>query len=200
MLPLIDRLKAVKPDTILAMIEQKFYENDNYRNKSEWTSDGNCYEWYYATGKLFQPKHILEIGVRFGYSVYAIALGAGKVKVIDGWDTEEYVKGSNEIAQNAIAERLPNTKVVVRNINSQGVESLGRSYDLISIDGDHSVQGTLHDLRLSLGKCKVVITDDYDFLGSVKEAVDKFLEENIDAIAEWCYIPSYRGTIVIVYK
>jgi predicted O-methyltransferase YrrM len=192
-------IEQVKPKSILEHIDEDFYVNDHQQGQRVYT-DGNCYEWYYAIGAFFKPKSILEIGVRFGYSLMALAK-ASNAKVLHGYDTEEYVKGSNEIATNLIRDRIsPKAEVKIENLNSQNIQSLNRPYDLISIDGNHSHNGTLHDLYLTKDKCKVVIVDDYDFLGSVTTAVDKFIADNYDAIENWVYIPSFRGTIVIVYK
>jgi predicted O-methyltransferase YrrM len=140
-------LEAAKPKSILEFIDEDFYVNDHKQGEPVYT-DGNCYEWYYAAGAHFKPKSILEFGVRFGYSLMALAK-ASNAKVLHGYDTEEYVKGSNEIATNLIRDRIsPKAEVKIENLNSQNIQSLNRPYDLISIDGNHSHNGTLHDLYL----------------------------------------------------
>lgn len=192
-------LTKVKPELITTLIDQAFYELDNKRNKHEWTSDSNCYEWYVAVGRYFKPVKILEIGVRYGYSLMALAIGAN-AKVLKGYDIEEYEPGSNARAVEAISQRLKGAKVSIELCNSQELTELPEQFDLISIDGDHSYAGTLHDLELTLGKCKVAVIDDYDFLGDVTRAVDHFLTTYKQAIQVALYIPSYRGTYVIVYR
>jgi hypothetical protein len=160
-----------------------------------------CFEYYYQIGHVFKPKSILEIGVRYGYSLISIILGSKKVTYAEGWDTEEYVKGSNAIALEFILARVPKAcKVQIQNIDSQKTLRLPRKYDLISIDGDHTQKGTYHDLCLTVNRSKVVVVDDYDFMGSVRRAVDQFYKDRNSIIQERIYLPSYRGTIVFVYK
>lgn len=194
-----EAIAKLKPLNINDLIDQAFFSLDNKRNKSDWTSDGNCYEWYIAIGDYFRPEKILEIGVRFGYSLMALGLGS-KAKELTGYDTEEYEPGSNDRAQAAISERLRGARVKIEKIDSHSLAGLTEHYDLISIDGDHCYAGTLEDLELTVGMCHVVVIDDYSFLGDVKRAIDHFLDTRKEYIAHSIFLPSYRGTYVIIYK
>ena len=71
---------------------------------------------------------------------------------------------------------------------------------MIHIDGAHSSDEKMHDLKLTLGRCDVVIVDDYDFIPAVREAADEFVNEQRKYILNTHYIPSCRGTLIIEYK
>jgi hypothetical protein len=49
--------------------------------------------------------------------------------------------------------------------------------DLAHIDGDHSFDGCLSDLRLLAGRATWLLVDDYRLIGAVREAVDQFLAD-----------------------
>lgn len=152
---------------------------------------GNYYEWYYSIARTCQPKSILEIGVRFGYSMCFMALALDSV-YLEGWDIESYTAGSNTIAENNVRSLGYEAKIL--NKNSQDVKDLDRDYDLVHVDGDHSCAGTLHDMNLVWRHCKCMVVDDY-YVPDVKKAVDEFLAFN--KMGEVAFIDSARGTVVI---
>lgn len=188
------------------IIDKGMYIHDEDMYRSHGIKNNNpdgkaCYEYYYRVGEFYKPKSILEIGVRFGYSLLTLIKGSGHVSFAEGWDTEEYVPESNSTAGKLIYSRVPaTTEIYLNRVDSQQVHKLNDFYDLISVDGNHDEDPTYHDLSLTVGHCKVVIIDDYDFLGSVTRGVNRFIEEYSEAIEKWCYLPSFRGTIVIQFK
>lgn len=138
----------------------------------------NYYNYYYSYGLHFKPKNIFEIGVRNGYTAYYLLLGSNAQK-FRGIDLETYVIGSNDFAIKLIKKVCENS--IITYGNSHDLTSLDEKYDLIHIDGDHSYQGKIQDLELSLNNISdngVIVVDDYnDNVGKeVKNAVDYFVE------------------------
>ena len=77
---------------------------------------------------------------------------------------------------------------------------IDKNYDLIHIDGSHIYEDKVHDLKLTLGRCNVVVIDDYDFIDDTKKAVDEFIDLNRKYILNVTHVKSFRGTMVIEYK
>ena len=113
---------------------------------------------------------------------------------------------SNKIAylklHELLQDKIPGNKIELNIMtkNSQLVEYLPKFYEMIHIDGSHIAHEKLHDLKLTIGRCNVVIVDDYDFIPSVKQITDEFVEENKQYILNTNHIKSFRGTLVIEYK
>jgi len=196
-----NEILKLKPKSIFDVVDESFYFEKNIRVHEEYIKGGNYYEVYYAISKHFQPSSILEIGVRFGYSLYPMIKASDSLKFARGYDIDEYEKDSVNIAHKAIESRIDSDiDFEIQIQDSQQLTELDRSYDLIHIDGNHTYEGKVHDLRLTLGKSKVVVVDDYNFLPHVKQAVDFFVKENQDKIEKTDLIESFRGTFLIVYK
>ena len=176
--------------------------------------DARNYEVYFALAKYYKPTTLLEIGVRFGYSFVSLIKGAeGSIKLAHGFDTDEYEENGLAIALSRLKRIVPeDVDLQLFNTNSQDILALDRSYDLISIDGDHFYNSKLHDLALTVGKCKVVVVDDYMEERArapfsqyqppfpIKTAVDKFVEEHKDKIKDHFLVESLRGLYIIEYK
>jgi predicted O-methyltransferase YrrM len=157
----------------------------------------NYYEHYYAIAKLFRPRSILEIGVRLGYSLSSMAAGSDIVDYIEGWDNGSYMPMWREYAERALALVTGKMAIGVNLLmqNSQAITKLLRSFDLIHIDGDHSMAGALHDMELCSGHFKVLVVDDYTF-PEVKTACDEFVTRHRAELTEHFIIPSHQGTFV----
>lgn len=110
-----------------------------------------------ASVNLIHPKNYLEIGVRRGRSICAVASSAPKVNIyaFDIW-ISEYAGNSNpgpEFIIRELKKFLYNKPVTFVNGNSH--ETLPHffseypeiKFDLITIDGDHTEKGALLDLR-----------------------------------------------------
>lgn len=196
----MEEILALKPDSIFNVANNEVFIEKNDGSHADYMHCGNYYEIYYAIGKYYQPESILEIGVRYGYSLYSMMAACDNLKYVRGYDIDEYTCGSIEKANELISSVIPDTiDFLVENKDSQKVETLDRFYDLIHVDGDHSYNGKVHDLDLTKGKCKVLIIDDYNHIGDVKSATDKFVSENEDIIKRHFGIGSMRGTYVIEF-
>jgi len=143
-------------------------------------------EYYskYTVAKNLNPKLIVEIGVRAGYSAYSFLSACPKTKYIgyDIWQGE-YSKLPQIVAK-AWAEQILkpfNAQLYVK--DTQLVRALSEvgvydKVELAHIDGDHSYYGTLHDLRLVSRSTFAthMLIDDTSFIEDVLRAVKCFVE------------------------
>jgi len=139
----------------------------------------NYYNFYYSYGRHFKPKNIYEIGVRTGYTAYFLLLGSKALKY-RGIDLETYKVDSTKLALKLLKQVCNNIDISI--CDSHTLKALDEKYDLIHIDGDHSYDGKIQDLELSLNNLSdngVIIVDDYNSkLGvEVKKATDFFVNK-----------------------
>lgn len=193
---IISSIIEQKPDSIHDVIPSEFFTKyDRY----DYVWSGNCFEWYWAIGKVLQPKSFLEIGVRFGFSFLPTIQASEACEYALGWDLETY--GNNAIARlNIETYYKGNATWEIQKVDSQRVDELPQRFDLISIDGCHDFGCKIHDLKLCIGKCDYVILDDYDYHDSVRCATNSFLEQNAEHIEWSAYLPTFRGSQLIKFK
>lgn len=140
-----------------------------------------------------QPRTIVEIGVRAGYSAFAMLSAAPDAKYL-GIDIRTNAHGGliggHEHAAR-ILERFPNAEFL--HADSQEMRVLPwEGIDLIHIDGDHSYEGCLHDLNLALDSGVTwALVDDTDYLRQVRKAVHEYIGERQDV--EWFH-DGHRGS------
>jgi hypothetical protein len=145
--------------------------------------------WRRYYGTLFDlaselhPRRVCEIGVRAGYSAFAI-LSANPEAVMLGIEadldeaTENTHWGCKGLHHHAETILAPfDYQLLIA--NSHSIERLPRC-DLIYIDGDHTFDGCLADLRLAERSTDTILVDDYDSISSVREACDRFAAERPD--------------------
>ncbi len=193
---IIQQIYDAKPASIHDVIPSEFFTKyDSY----DYVWSGNCFEWYWALGKVLNPTSFLEIGVRFGFSFLPTIQTATNCKYALGWDLETY--GNNDIAIRNISEYYHGDCVWdIQHVDSQMQMSFPQFFDLVSIDGCHDYECKIHDLKLCIGRCNYVILDDYDYIPQVRQAVDDFLKTFPEHI-EWNeYIPTFRGSQLIKFK
>lgn len=135
------------------------------------------YAQIFNVAQKLQPKTILEIGVRAGYSAFTM-LCAVPTADYTGWDADRGDYGGS-VGYVALAERLlaPFSAVVQRR-DSQAERSLEYPVDLAHIDGDHSYEGCYHDLELCATGARHILVDDYEYIRPVQAAVDHWLVKN----------------------
>lgn len=168
------------------------------------------YVWYWRIGKKYQPKTLVEIGTRFGYSLRAMFLGS-----IEGYgisrsvapppprnlraytfDDERDHSGSNDYTRAHMAtlgvDMIP-TKINTRELKSL---NLPEQVDLGHVDGDHTTQGAYEDCGLvweAIRPGGIMVVDDIK-APLVKEGVDRWCAEK-GIFPE--YLECYRGLYLI---
>ena len=190
-----------KVGSIFEKIDSGFFFERDIPQHAEYIRSGNYYEWYYAFGAYYKPKTILEIGVRFGYSLLSMIVGSPSVEYVRGWDIDCYSADSHNVANSAIRSRIKDgIDFSVDVVNSQELTELPQFFDLIHIDGDHSYEGKVHDLELCIGKCRVMVVDDYWHHQPVQQAVNDFLMKHYGKIQTAHIVPTHRGAAVIEFN
>ncbi|MGE3342320.1 MAG: class I SAM-dependent methyltransferase [Vicinamibacterales bacterium] len=161
------------------------------------------YPYLNALARDFKAERVLEVGVRFGYSAVAFIHG-NSVREYVGLDYDLYdPTSSTRSRENLDALRQQqHVDVTLLKVDTQSLDSLdllgGRRFDFIHIDGDHSYEGALTDLRnfwnvLSVGGHMLV--DDSIFYGAVRQACVDFAQEVNEPHFD---VKTYRGTWVFL--
>jgi len=166
------------------------------------------YEYYrtkYAIALAARPHNICEIGVRWGYSAFSFLYAAPTARYT-GYDiiagTHGGAKGIDTFPHVAglLHDNFPAADIRLVHADTRALVSLTGPFDLIHVDGDHSVEGCTHDLQLALAACEpggTIVVDDYDYIKGVKRAADEFCQQRRGDIAETRAVRSLRGELVI---
>lgn len=176
-----------------------------------WLTASSYYPTYYQVFKQLAERHgklrILEIGVRTGYMgvVFARAT-AGRQCFYVGLDPNLYVTNGLELAASsfrAIQQECEGFEFALIEGYSWD-EMLKRSlaytgpFDIVHIDGDHSLPGKLNDLDLArylIRPGATVLVDDYDHHSIVADAVRRALA--LEWYREFEYVETIRGLAVL---
>lgn len=161
----------------------------------------NYYHHYFDIIKKFNVKSVVEIGVRGGYTAYAMLSANPKMKFL-GYDIDKpnpygYVPNLFDYAKNMLPERFPEANIELLKMDTQKLKTLPGKFDLAHIDGEHSFEGCLHDLKLCTPHVRIILADDYDYVTSIRKAVDTFLQETGFSSE---YLATYRGHMLIFTK
>lgn len=192
-----DKPKDTKGDVIhpkyFPPIERPMQERANWWKTHGVVKDPDeKYPWYWAVAKQVKPLLICEIGLYMGYSAMAMAKGAiaggveqkpGHNVTVNGFDNEQYVKGSVEWCRAGFMEEgiACNFAVLdtqsVDNLQEQGISMI----NLFHVDGDHSEESCRHDLELAErsmvprpGRKAYILVDDCAWTLGVRNAVTDF--------------------------
>lgn len=129
----------------------------------------------FDVSRLAKPRVIAEIGVRAGYSGLAMLLAAPEARYI-GFEADKGTFGGVQgFTAAAVPRVLAGFKHEIRYVDSQTLSRIDDEIDLFHVDGDHSYDGTMHDLELAWACSQYVLVDDYDFIRPVQAAVDHFI-------------------------
>ena len=162
------------------------------------------YPVLFRIGQIFRPRRLCSIGVLFGWSAIAISRGCedvgGSLESLCLVDASSAYPGSSDIAADNVRRCLPKCEVTRLDLDSTSAEceremkSLA-PFDMIEVDGGHTTEVALPDLRLAwscLVCGGVLIADDVQ-LRPVLEAIKVFSRE-IDQ--PFVGIPSSHGTAI----
>lgn len=154
------------------------------------------YKVKYDIAKRFNPKTILEIGVRAGYSAYSF-LSACPTARYTGIDAENKTHGGQGGPWMWYAqELLEKFDAKFKQADSQKLDKIDGTYDFIHIDGDHTTAGLLHDLEIcwpAMNNGGVILVDDYDYIKDVAKGCDIWAKK---PGVKREYVKSLRGEIL----
>jgi len=178
------------------------YEHDKITNlKKRHKEIREYYRIKNAIASYLQPKSILEIGVRAGYSAVAFLSAVPTVSYL-GIDAENGqhggTKGYMEIAKKMLTANFPQAKMEFLKAYSHSpkVRSIlkDKIFDMAYVDADHSYKGCLYDLELVAHRARYILVDDITFIASVGRACKYFLEKKK---YKHIYMESLKGECLI---
>lgn len=195
----IGRDMARSPLQDRAVLRDLIQESDRGYDFVE--SDNN-YGWWWWLGFHHNPKTILEIGVRFGYSLWAVTQGTRQNPAemkFHLYDAEldadvEPLKVCEKWFHSHGYRNLTINRVNTRTLTQLEVPEL---VDFASVDGDHSEAGAYADCCLVwevLRPGGLMVVDD-TLPGSVRDAVERFARERN---VPWGFLPSLRGIHILL--
>lgn len=158
------------------------------------------YKTKYAIAKVLKPSKILEIGVRYGYSIRAF-LNASPDSCVLGIDNNSDTFGGQSGALDWAKKNLSsyNFEVIVE--DSQSLSSYpGGFYDLIHVDGQQDGGGTFHDLSIAVKQARWVLVDGYFWTSENFREANEFLLRYKDVIEFSISIPGYAGELLVRVK
>jgi predicted O-methyltransferase YrrM len=160
----------------------------------------DSYRFYHAIGMTFKPETLLEIGVRFGYSIKSMAIGSGRLKMAYGFDSEYDLEGSLEIARKNLVPVVPDLRLV--KCDTQTVNTLGLTdlVDVAHVDAWHTNDGCYHDCLLAEQCLKdggILLIDDVGDNEHVRECADRFCRER-NLVPQ--LLNCYHGMYVVPFR
>jgi 2-polyprenyl-3-methyl-5-hydroxy-6-metoxy-1,4-benzoquinol methylase len=155
------------------------------------------YQLKAAIAAVLQPKSILEIGVRYGYSAAAFLHGSPSASYL-GIDIDADSFGGHHNAIAWAKKILAGSRAEFLVADSQTMTRFpGTVYDLIHIDGQQDGDGTYHDLELAVQQGRYVLVDGYFWTTTNFASVNEFLMRHKDAIEFYSVVPGYAGELLI---
>lgn len=155
------------------------------------------YRLKWAIARVLQPKSILEIGVRYGYSAAAFLDACPDARYLGiDLDSNEYggVEGAIRWAQEI--SRSHNAEFIVGNTQSM-TRLPGGTYDMIHVDGQQDGEGTWHDLALAIEQSRWILADGYFWTDLNFLSASYFLYRYRDLLESYGVIPGYAGELLI---
>lgn len=197
----------MKIEEMWEILNKYIYDNDhpNYiKRYGPNYMDGFRRQFYekFNIAALYNPKSLLEIGVRGGYSAFAMVSACPDCSYL-GIDNNSNLHGGTvgyyEKALAMMKKYFPYNDIKVEIHDSQKLESLPPC-DMLHVDGDHSYKGCMHDISIGLPTSKVIVVDDYDYVSEVRNACDDFKKQHPDLNCyEWSD-GGFRGNFIIETK
>lgn len=150
----IDLMNALTPDDYTSFLTE-YYADGLRRFSSEWRY-ADIVTVLLCLSEIIRPRTYLEIGVRRGRSVAAVASVSPSCSLVlfDMW-MQNYAGMENpgpEFVQKELARIGHNSSVKFIDGDSHAtlpaffIESPDATFDLITVDGDHSMEGAIQDL------------------------------------------------------
>ena len=152
----------------------------------------------YAVARALQPKSILEIGVRFGYSARAFLEASPRASYL-GIDnrSEEFGGGGPDAALWAVRILAPYDAKFIEGDSQQMTSFPGQHYDLTHVDGQQDGEGMYRDLWKAFDCSTFVLLDGFTWTRKNYEGVSRFLLDRRRDIDYYFVIPGYAGELLI---
>ena len=143
-----------------------------------------------------QPEVIIEIGVRCGYSALDF-LSACPGATYYGFDNNAGQHGGAEglkYHEWAVSLLEGYNATIYPDVDTQSIDELPVKGDFVHVDGDHSYEGCMHDIKLARkAGAKWILVDDFDYIKSVRQAVRDSIKDT-----DYCeYFDGYHGQVLI---
>ncbi len=189
-------------DTILQVYESSTYDFQPIANpadplQAQFPAWVDYYRLKWAIARVLQPRSILEIGVRYGYSAHAL-VDACRGATYLGIDLDCAVSGGVPGAIDWARKILQPFPADLLIANTQAMTSFpGETYDLIHVDGQQDGDGSFHDLTLALHQGRYILVDGYHWTNQNFLAVNDFLLQHRDRLDWYGAIPGYAGELLI---
>jgi len=158
------------------------------------------YRMKYAICQTINPRSILEVGVRYGYSAITFLKAAPDATYL-GIDNDTNIDGGEKGAirwAKIIAEPYKAGFLIA---DTQEMNTFpGDFYDFIHIDGQQDGDGTTHDLEMALEKGRWILLDGFFWCKDNLLSSTYFLDKYKNFIEFSLVIPSYAGELLIKIK
>jgi hypothetical protein len=172
--------------------------------KDRWESWVPYYRLKWAIAGELCPRTILEIGVRYGYSIRAFLAGAFPVvPQVLGVDKDDGSYGG-QVGALAWARTQLGAYATFLHADSQTMPSFPHPshtpdgiYDLVHIDGQQDHVGTVNDGRKALRQARYVLIDGYFWTPENFAGANELLWLDHERIAWTLMIPGYAGELLI---
>jgi 2-polyprenyl-3-methyl-5-hydroxy-6-metoxy-1,4-benzoquinol methylase len=194
---ILDRIQKISRRTTFDFREFANPEDELSHLFNQWV---DYYRLKYAICKAINPKNILEIGVRYGYSAISFLKAAPRASYL-GIDNDSANFGGSVGAYKWAKMILEKYDAEIILSDTQKMESLpGSGYDLIHIDGQQDGDGTFHDLEMALEKGRYVLVDGF-FWTAENMISSAYFMKKYDKFFEYAIIiPNYAGDLLIKTK
>jgi predicted O-methyltransferase YrrM len=183
--------------------ESIIYPKDPTANKKRIQQYKDYYKIKYQLCKEQNPKLIVEIGVRAGYSAWTFLQACPNAKYIgidanngkhggQGGKDGSFFKWARRILADYDAELIE--------IDTQKTDKLKiKNVDFFHVDGDHTSRGVQHDLDLAyncLSENGMILVDDITYIADVRDGVYKWLDKMASEVTSK-FVKSLRGEMII---
>jgi hypothetical protein len=175
--------------------------NDPCLEMVNWASFVEGYRIKAKIAAFVAPQHVVELGVRAGYSAWAIMTACHATYI--GYDAYNGQHGGGtmrdrfkEWAEYILSSLSIQHTIIVQ--NTQHMKDLP-SAEFYHIDADHTKSGVIHDIDLCFSAAPVgacILIDDYDFIPDVRSGIDLWRSTHTNSFA--AYVHTYRGDIIII--
>jgi len=158
------------------------------------------YRLKWAIARVIQPKKILEIGVRYGYSAITFKDASPQASYV-GIDANLPEYGGEIGAIEWAKKMLPPLETTIYEVDSQSLKIFpGGHYDLIHVDGQQDGDGFYADMVKALKQADYILVDgalwtDENALSSIS-----FLKDYKDSIDWSLNFSGYAGELLIKVK